>query len=65
MKDYIRKLRHKKHLDLYLRDIRWEIVNLTIAASSVDIMTDAQARKLLNLGGLVRKYERRRKLIQF
>ena len=65
MKNQIRKMRHRKHVQLFILDLRWEIINLTIAASSVDEMTDKQKVRLINLGNLIRKYERRLRLLKF
>ena len=65
MRKQLRKMMHLKYVNLYLHDLRWEIINMTIAASSVDEMTDAQKNRLINLGNLIRKYERRKRLLKF
>ena len=65
MKTQLRKLKHKKYVYLYILDLRWEAINLVIAAGTVDEMTEAQKNRLTNIGRLIRKYERRQRLLKF
>jgi len=65
MKNQLRKYKHKKFIYLYILDLRWEAINLVIAAGTVDEMTEAQKKKLTNIGRLIRKYERRQRLLKF
>jgi len=64
MKQYLRKKKHYRYVNRYLNDIRWEIINTVISASATEYNT-AVTNHLDNLGGLVRKYERRRRWLKF
>lgn len=64
LKNYIRKQKHKRYVNKYLVDVRWEIVNTVIAASATEYNESVETH-LDNLGALVRKYERRRRWIKF
>lgn len=63
-KKYVRKRKHLKYVNLYLNDVRWEIVNTVIAASATEY-NESVTNHLNNLGGLVRKYERRKRWLKF
>jgi|DEB0MinimDraft_4_1074332.scaffolds.fasta_scaffold05304_12 hypothetical protein len=63
MKNYLRKLRHKRYVNAYLNDVRWEIIN-TVVSSSHTGFNEATDTHLENLGFLVRKYERRRRWLK-
>lgn len=65
MRNKLRKMRHVRYVNLYLSDLRWEVINLTIAASAVGSMTPEQSEALVNMGHLIRKYERRQRLLKF
>lgn len=64
MKNFIRKRRHLHYTNKYLSDIRWEIIN-TVVSSSATGFHNGTDKHLDNLGGLIRKYERRRRLLKF
>jgi hypothetical protein len=64
MKKYLRKIAHKRFVNRYLNDIRWEIINTVIAASATEY-NEYVTTHLENLGRLVRKYERRRRWLRF
>jgi ribosomal 50S subunit-associated protein YjgA (DUF615 family) len=64
VKNYLRKKRHLRYVNKYLASIRWEIINTVIAASATE-HTPAVTKHLENLGGLIRKYERRRRWLKF
>jgi hypothetical protein len=64
MKDYLRKRKHLRYVNRYLEDIRWEIIN-TVLVSSETGFHNGIDKHLENLGMLVRKYERRRRLLKF
>lgn len=64
MKKYLRKIAHKRFVNRYLNDIRWEIINTVIAASATEY-NEYVTTHLDNLGRLVRKYERRRRWLRF
>lgn len=64
MKNFIRKRRHLRYTNKYLSDIRWEIIN-TVVSSSATGFHNGTDKHLENLGCLIRKYERRRRLLKF
>ena len=64
LQKYYRKTRHVRYVNRYLNDIRWEIINTVIAASATEYNT-AVDEHLNNLGGLIRKYERRKRWLKF
>jgi len=64
MKQYIRKLRHKRYVSKYLNDLRWDIINVTISSSAVG-WTEATSNHMMHLGYLIRKYERRMRWLRF
>lgn len=63
-KQWIRKRKHMAYLRAFITDIRWEIIN-TVISSSHTGFNQGTAEHLANLGLLVRKYERRRRLLRF
>jgi len=62
--NYLRKKRHLRYVNFYLLDVRWEIINTVIAASATEY-NEKVTKHLNNLGGLVRKYERRSRWLRF
>lgn len=64
LQKYYRKTRHVRYVNRYLNDIRWEIINTVIAASATEY-SPAVDKHLNNLGGLIRKYERRKRWLKF
>lgn len=62
--NYLRKRRHLWYVNKYLASVRWEIINTVIAASATEY-NDKVTKHLENLGGLIRKYERRRRWLKF
>jgi hypothetical protein len=64
MNKYLRKQKHKRYVSAYLRDIRWEIINTVISSSHTGFHNGVDTH-LENLGTLVRKYERRKRLLKF
>lgn len=64
LKKYARKRLHIRYVNKYLSETRWEIINTVIAASATEYNTSI-VKHLDNLGGLVRKYERRNRWLQF
>jgi len=64
VKNYIRKRVHLRYVNGYLNSIRWEIINTVITASATEY-NQAVTKHLDNLGGLIRKYERRRRWLKF
>lgn len=55
---------HKKYIDKYINDLRWESLNTMITASRTQWNDDVVAL-LDNNALLIRKYERRRRWVTF
>jgi hypothetical protein len=64
MKQYWRKQRHIRYTKRYISDIHWEIIN-TVVLSSATGFHNGTDKHLENLGNLIRKYERRLRLLKF
>ena len=64
LKKFYRKRLHIRYVNKYLSDTRWEIINTVVAASATEY-NSAVENHLENLGNLIRKYERRRRWLQF
>lgn len=64
MKKYLRKRKHIRYTKRYVSDIHWEIIN-TVVSSSVTGFHNGTDIHLENLGNLIRKYERRLRLLKF
>ena len=63
IKNLWRKYLHKRYVDRYLQDLRWEIINSTIAFSTMGFSAEA-VDHLKCCGNLIRKYERRRRWLK-
>jgi hypothetical protein len=64
MKRYIRKYKHISYLQSTIRDLHWEIINTTMQSTNVG-WTDNTTKYIVNCATLIRKYERRLKLIKY
>ena len=64
IKQWLRKRRHIHYTTIYIRELRWEIIN-TVTSSAHTGFNEGTAQHLTNLGKLIRKYERRRRLLRF
>ena len=64
MKRLFRKIQHKRFVESYINDLRWESLNTMIVASSTQWNDDVVAL-LDNNAKLIRKYERRRRWLKF
>ncbi len=64
MKKYLRKLRHKRYTKRYIVELHWEIINTVISASATGFHNGVE-KHLDNRGCLIRKYERRLRLLKF
>ena len=62
MDTLIRKRKHVRYVESYLRDIRWEIVNIVVSSNTID---KYNTNRLNSLGSLLKKYERRKRLLKF
>lgn len=58
-----RKQKHKQFVDNYLNNLRWDIVNTSIESTKGE--TPEWNHKVKCCAQLIRKYERRRKLLKF
>lgn len=64
IQNYLRKKRHLRYISLYITDLRWEIIN-TVTSSAHTGFNEGTSKHLYNLGNLIRKYERRKRLLKF
>ncbi len=64
MKRYLRKLRHMRYTKRYISDLHWEIINIVVSSSATGFHNGVD-NHLDNLGGLIRKYEKRLRLLKF
>ena len=64
MKNYIRKLKHKRFINRYIIDLQWDTINTIVTASATE-WTNSTTEHLTNNGDLIRKYERRRRWLKF
>jgi hypothetical protein len=62
MDTLIRKRKHVRYVESYLRDVRYEIVNIVVSSNTIDKDT---TKRLNSLGSLLKKYERRKRLLKF
>lgn len=64
MKRLIRKYKHLQYVDHYLASLRWRVIN-----QAVNVSKHGESHNTLSelkcCGDLIRKYERRRKLLKF
>jgi len=64
MKKVFRKIKHKRFVESYINELRWESLNVMLVASSTQ-WNDHVVALLDNNAKLIRKYERRRRWINF
>lgn len=64
MKNYLRKQRHKRFINAYINELRWDSLNIMISASATE-WTESTTRVLINNSLLIRKYERRNRWLKF
>jgi hypothetical protein len=64
MKNYARKVKHKRFINRYIIDLQWDTINTIVAASATE-WTNSTTDHLINNGTLIRKYERRRRWLKF
>ena len=64
MKRYLRKMKHLRYTKRYISDLHWEIINTVVIASATGFHNGVD-KHLDNLGALIRKYERRLRLLKF
>lgn len=64
IKNYLRKRKHVSYTSKYICDLRWEIIN-TVTSSAHTGFHNGVDKHLENLGLLIRKYERRKRLLKF
>jgi beta-N-acetylglucosaminidase len=64
MKKILRKRRHIRYLQDTIRDMHWEIINTTMQSTNVG-WTEQTTEYMVNTARLIRKYERRLKLLKY
>jgi len=64
MKRILRKRRHIRYLQDTIRDMHWEIINTTMQSTNVG-WTEKTTEYMVNSARLIRKYERRLKLLKY
>ena len=64
MKKLFRKVAHKRYIDKYINEMRWETLNTVLTASRTQ-WNDDVVKLLDNNARLIRKYERRRRWVKF
>jgi|SaaInl59LU_5_DNA_1037362.scaffolds.fasta_scaffold126944_3 hypothetical protein len=64
VKAQLKKKRHLNYVETTITELRWQIVNSTLEASCCD-SEEGWQRKIICNAKLIRKYERRRKLLKF
>ncbi len=64
IKQWTRKKRHIMYISRYISDLRWDVIN-TVVSSSATGFNKGTDEHLESLGKLIRKYERRRRLLRF
>jgi len=64
IKQWTRKKRHLMYISRYISDLRWDVIN-TVVSSSATGFNKGTDEHLESLGKLIRKYERRRRLLRF
>lgn len=64
LKKLFRKIKHQRYVDAYINELRWECLNVILAASATQ-WTNKTIVLLDNNAKLIRKYERRRRWLKF
>lgn len=64
MRKLFRKVAHKRYIDKYINEMRWETLNTVLTASRTQ-WNDDVVKLLDNNARLIRKYERRRRWVKF
>jgi beta-N-acetylglucosaminidase len=64
MERYIRKYKHISYLQSTIRDLHWEIINATMQSTNIG-WTENTTKYMVNCAKLIRKYERRLKLLKY
>lgn len=60
-----RIIKHKRYVGSYLFKIKFKTINITLTASRKGGLTDGDVKKIDNNAMLIRKYERRMKLLKY
>ena len=64
MRKTLRKRKHLRYLQDTIRDMHWEIINTTMQSTNVG-WTQQTTEYMVNTAMLIRKYERRLKLLKY
>ena len=57
--------KHKMYVEMYLNVLRFEIINASIQASRSGGVDSSCADKINSKANLIRKYERRKKILSY
>lgn len=57
--------RHKTYVNDYIENLRFETINVILTASKKDGLSDSCADKINSNAKLIRKYERRKKILNY
>jgi hypothetical protein len=64
MKDYLRKLKHKRFVSIFISELHWNTINIIVSTPPSE-WDEEIMNSLINNGVLIRKYERRRRWLKF
>jgi len=64
VKKILRKRKHIRYLQSTIRDLHWEIINTSMQSTNVG-WTNETTDYIVNCAKLIRKYERRLKLLKY
>ena len=59
----IRIMKHKMYVDKYITELRWDIINVCLKNNG--ILDDESSNKITASSRLIKKYERRLKLLRY
>lgn len=60
-----RVTKHKRYVDRYLFTLKLDIVNITLTASRKGGLNDEALSRISNSASLIKKYQRRAKLLEY
>ena len=60
-----RVTKHRRYVDRYLFTLKLDIVNITLTASRKGGLNDESLKRINNTASLIKKYQRRAKLLEY
>lgn len=60
-----RVTKHRRYVDRYLFALKLDIVNITLTASRKGGLNDEALKRINNTASLIKKYQRRAKLLEY